>query len=81
MKPIDSIELLLTYGELASVVHASERTIRRLVAQGELEAVRLNARVVRVPISAWHRFCEREATLAATRRNCDARAASSGGRA
>jgi len=38
MRPADAIEPLLTYGELASIVQASERTIRRLVAHGEAVA-------------------------------------------
>jgi excisionase family DNA binding protein len=39
---------LLTIGETARVTHLSKSSVRRLVARGELDAVRLGERSVRI---------------------------------
>ena len=38
----------LSVGEVATELHVTERFIRRLIADGELQAVRVGSRLVRV---------------------------------
>lgn len=52
---------LLTYEQVTTLLAVSERTVRALVASGELEAVRIG-RAVRFEQAAVDRFVRRQAT-------------------
>ncbi|WP_129337184.1 helix-turn-helix transcriptional regulator [Cellulomonas endophytica] len=49
---VASHDEFLSVAELAAELHVTERFIRRLIADGELEAVRIGSRLVRVRRSA-----------------------------
>lgn len=58
--PPISANPLLTTSEVADLLHVSLRTVRRLIASNELEAVRIG-RCVRVQDSVLQAFIERSA--------------------
>lgn len=47
---------LLTLGEAADALAVSQRTARRYIADGHLEAVRLGRRTIRVKAASIERF-------------------------
>jgi len=50
-------EKLMTIGEVALMLHVSQRTVKSLIAAKRIAPVlRLNARVVRIPTSAVERI-------------------------
>lgn len=53
--------------EAAAMLGVGRNRLRQLLASGELPAVRLGPRLVRIPISALRRWLERKATEAEDR--------------
>ena len=51
--------VLLTYQEAAKVLKCSPRTVWTLVADGDLQAIRVGSRLVRIPMVAIEEFVER----------------------
>ncbi len=49
-----------TYAELAGMTGVDVRTIGRLVRSGELDAIRVNRKVILVPLSSWQAYRERK---------------------
>ncbi len=59
---MDNTERLLTPKELATIAGVSPATIKREVARGRLRAIRIGeARLLRVPESAWREYLRRAA--------------------
>lgn len=57
---MENKERLYTPAELANLARVSPATIRREVARGRLDAVRVGAgRLIRVPEGAWRAYLER----------------------
>ena len=53
-------EVWLTVAEVATIMRVSKMTVYRLVHSGELEAIRMSARTIRVPEQGvWRYLAER----------------------
>ena len=47
---------LLTIQEVAEILSVGERTVRRWIAEGELDALRVGPRNVRIPVASVERL-------------------------
>lgn len=48
--------VLLTISQVAEVLTASESTVRRLIADGDLRTVRISQRIIRIELTEVQRY-------------------------
>jgi excisionase family DNA binding protein len=58
--PLPPDAVLLTLDQVAALLQVSKRTVQRLVREGELQAIRLGHRTVRLSAASIHRFIDGE---------------------
>jgi excisionase family DNA binding protein len=55
-RPMDDERRWYTVKEAAERLRVSHDTVSRLIARGELPAIRVSARIIRIPKPALHRY-------------------------
>ena len=64
MSPTDNPDPLLTLPEAADYAGVSKYTLRRCIASGDLEAIRVGSQLLRIRRSALERFLDSGSTAA-----------------
>jgi excisionase family DNA binding protein len=60
----DDLKLLVTTREAAKLLSVCERTVSRLIARGELPAVRIGPRGIRVSVESLRKWIKKKETAA-----------------